>query len=492
VPNPIPRFPVIDLRPINAILGILIAILGTMMLVPAIVDLVSGDPDWLVFVVSAGVTVFVGSSLWLAGRQEEPAVLSVRQAFLLTALSWIVLSGFGALPFMWSAPDLNFARAYFETVSGLTTTGASVISDLDTMPPGILLWRSLLQWYGGIGIIVFAIAVLPMLQIGGMQLFRTESSDKSEKFLPRIGQIANRIIVVYVTLTVTCAVLYAITGMDLFDAVNHAMTTISTGGFSTHDGSFGHFANRTAEYIAVVFMIAGSLPMVLLVRAFAGDFHKLWVNPEVRLFLAIIAVFTVASTLQQRAFHLNYGEESFRLALFNVTSLITTTGFAAVDYAPWGALSDALYFLVMFLGGCTGSTTGGLKMFRLLVLASAVRQHLRRVIYPNGVFPIRFGATPVTDDVAASVMSFLFFYIASFFAVGLIINMMGFDLRTSFSAAVAAVANVGPGLGPLIGPAGTYGPMNDTAIWLLSFAMLVGRLEIFTVFVLFLPQFWRP
>lgn len=481
----------IDLRPINAILGILIAVLGVMMTAPAVADLVHGHEDWVVFAVSAAATVFSGAMLWLTGRQAEPVRLNVRQAFVLTGLSWTVLAGFGGLPFMWSEAKLSFTDAYFESMSGLTTTGASVLSGLDGMPPGILLWRSLMQWYGGIGIIVVAIAILPMLRIGGMQLFRTESSDKSEKILPRVAQISNRIMIVYVALTAMCAAAYVLAGMSLFDALNHAMTTLSTGGFSTRDASIGHFRSTAIDYISVAFMIVGSLPMVLFVTAFAGDPARMWRSPEVRLFLLLIAAFTAAMVLQQRLAGIAIGEQAFRHALFNVTTLISTTGFATTDYTNWGAASDAILFAVMFLGGCTGSTAGGLKTFRLAIVGSTLAQHIRRVVYPNGVFPIRFGTTVVGDEVVASVMSFLFLYIATFVAVSIVLNGMGYDLHTAVSAAITCLANVGPGLGTIVGPAGNFAPLNDAAIWLLSFAMLVGRLELFTIFVLLLPRFWR-
>jgi trk system potassium uptake protein TrkH len=481
-----------DFRSVTAALGILIVVLGTMMMVPAIIDLAYRNDDWIVFAVSATVTIFAGCMLWLTGRQAEAARLTVRQAFLLTSMAWIVLAGFGGLPFMWSQLGLSFTRAYFETISGLTTTGSTVLTGLDSMPPGILLWRSLLQWYGGIGIIVVAISILPMLRVGGMQLFRTESSDKSEKVLPRVTEIANRIMTVYVLLSLACAFAYFAAGMTAFDAVNHAMTTLATGGFSTHDSSLGEFNSKAVDYIAILFMTAGALPMILYVRAMAGDLTALLRSSEVRLFLAVIAIFTLASVVQQRLADINTGETAFRYALFNVVTQITTTGFATTDYAVWGAASDAIFFFVMFLGGCTGSTAGGLKIFRLAILGTTVVQHLKRIIYPHGVFPIRYGGKPVGDDVVAAVMSFLFLYLLTFAAVALLLNSMGLDFKTAFSATIACLASVGPGLGSIVGPAGNFSTLDDAALWLLAFAMLVGRLELFTVYVLLLPRFWRP
>jgi trk system potassium uptake protein len=455
---------VTDLRPVNAALGILIAVLGTMMMVPAIVDLAHGHDEWIVFAVSAAVTVFAGSMLWLTGRQAEPARLTIRQAFLLTAFAWIALSAFAGLPLMWSEANLSFTRAFFETMSGLTTTGSTVLTGLDSMAPGILIWRSLLHWYGGVGIIVVGIAILPTLRIGGMQLFRTESSDKSEKVLPAVAQIANRIIVVYVLLSIVCAIAFWVAGMTLFDAVNHAMATLSTGGFSTHDSSLGEFKSAAIDYIAIAFMIAGALPMLLYVRMMVADRTALFRNAEVQLFLAIIMVLAIASMVQQRVSEINTGEQAFRLALFNVTTLITTTGFATTDYAGWGAASDAIFFLVMFLGGCTGSTAGGLKTFRIAIIGATIVQHVKRIVYPHGVFPVRYGEKRVSDDVVAAVMSFLFLYLFTFIVIAVALNMLGYDFKTAFSATIACVANVGPGLGPIVGPAGNYAAFNDTAL----------------------------
>jgi trk system potassium uptake protein TrkH len=483
--------PAIDLRPVNTILGILLALLSVMMTLPALVDLVNGNEEWVVFAAAAVTTGFVGGGLWLAGRQSAPARLSIRQTFLLTSLSWIVLSAFAALPFMWAGPKLSFTRAFFETMSGLTTTGATMLSGLDQMPPGILLWRSLLHWYGGVGIIVVAIAILPMLQIGGMQLFRTESSDKSDKILPRAAQIAGGIVGVYALLTLACMSAYFVAGMPIFDAINHAMSTLSTGGFSTHDSSLGFYKSPAVEYVAIVFMLAGALPMLLFVSAFTGRVDRLWTNAEVRLFFAVVLFLAMLSALQQMLAGHATGEEAIRNGLFNVTTLITTTGFVSTDYTNWGAASDVLFFLVMFLGGCTGSTSGGLKAFRIGILGAALIQHLKQMIYPSGVFPVRWAGASVPDDVVSSVFTFLFMYAATFLVLGVALNLGGYDLRTAFSAAIACLGNVGPGLGPVVGPATNFAALDDITVWLLSFAMFVGRLELFTVYVLFLPRFWR-
>lgn len=481
----------IDFRPIAAILGVLLAILGTTMMIPALVDLIAGERDFVVYAAAAVITAFVGLSLWLAGRSSEVEKLDLRQAFVLTTASWLLLSAFAAIPFMWAQTDLSFTDAYFEAMSGLTTTGATVVTNLDTRPPGVLIWRAFLHWYGGIGIIVMAMALLPMMQIGGMQLFRAESSDKSEKMLPRAAQMAKSILGTYLLLSFACAVTYAFLGMSVFDAIAHAMSTISTGGFSTHDASIGYFKSPAIDYAAIFFMLAGSLPFVLYLRVLAGDFSRLFANTEVRLFLSLVLLFTLVSTVQQVRGGIAVGETALRQALFNVVSIMSTTGFVAVDFTHWGPPTDALYFILLFLGACTGSTAGGMKSFRIAILGSALGQHLKRIIYPSGVFPVLYGGKPISDEVVASVLSFAFLYLASFMVIGMTINAVGFDMISAFSLSITAIANVGPGLGPVVGPAQNFSALPEHVIWLLSFGMVVGRLELFTVLVLFLPSFWR-
>lgn len=482
----------LDLRPIAATLGIVLSILGAAMLLPALADASShhgvGGAD--VFLGTAAVTIFVGVLLWMSGRSAQKKRLDLRQTFLLTFCLWAVLSAFAALPFMWGPPHLSLSHALFESVSGLTTTGSSVMSGLDTMSPGILLWRALLHWFGGMGIVVIAIAVLPVLSIGGMQLFRSESSDKSEKFLPRVGTIAKGLLLSYALLTALCTAGYLFAGMTFFDAVTIAMSTLSSGGFANSDSSIGVFANPAVDYVAVVFMLLASMPFPLFARALTGDVTRLFTNSEVRLFLLIVAIFTLASFAQQTLQGIAHGEQAFRGALFTVASLISTTGFMAVDYTNWGPLSDALFFVLMFLGGCTGSTSGGLKALRLAIAGEAVRQHLKRIFYRNGVFPIRYGGAPVADDVVASVLGFTFLFFATFVVIGVSLSCMGLDLRTAFSASIASLSNVGPGLGPVVGPATNYSALPEGAVWMCTLAMLLGRLEILTVLVLLLPRFW--
>ena len=376
-------------------------------------------------------------------------------------------------------------------MSGLTTTGSTVIVGLDDAPPGILLWRALLQWQGGIGIIVMAIAVLPMLGIGGMALFRTESSDQSEKVLPRAAQMSTVIGLIYLTLSVAAAVAYWLAGMTFFEAMCHAMTTISTAGFSTSDTSIGHFASPAIEWIATVFMVIGGLPFVLYFQLVRGNGELLWRDSQTRAFLVliVIAVGVMAGWLwlaNDTAL-----EIAVRHAAFNTVSVITGTGYASTDYNSWGGFAVTLLLFVMVVGGCTGSTTGGIKMFRFQVISAIVPVQIRRLLLPHGIFVPHYNRKPIPDAAADSVMSFFFLFALIFVAVAVALAGFGLDFMTSVSGALTALANVGPGLGDVIGPAGNFASLPDGAKWLLSAAMLLGRLELFTVLVLFTPRFWR-
>ena len=357
----------IDFKPILFVIGALLATLGCTMMFPAMLDLAEGNPDWVTFAASSLVTVFVGITLALSNHGPI-SELTIKQAFLLTTLSWIALATFSALPFAWSILDMPYTDAFFEAMSGLTTTGATVITGLDGAPPGILLWRSLLQWLGGIGIIVMALAVMPMLQIGGMQLFRMESSDNSEKILPRAAQLANSIFGLYVVLTLLCIFGYMATGMPSFDAVAHAMTTISTGGFSTRDASIGAFENAAIEMIGIIFMIAGSLPFGLYIYAINGQVRRLFEDSQVRWFFAVLVFFILLAYYSQKIGADPDGTGHFRRAAFNVVSIMTGTGYATNDYGQWSLFSEALFFFIMFIGGCAGSTSCGIKIFRFQVL----------------------------------------------------------------------------------------------------------------------------
>jgi len=479
-----------DFRPIFLVIGILLTALAFGMVVPAVVDALVGNPDWQVFAGSAGVTVFVGVAMILTTRSGGLR-LSVRQAFVMTALSWTVLTVFAALPFMFSDLRMSFTDAFFEAMSGITTTGSTVITGLDTAPPGILLWRALLQWLGGIGIIVMAIAVFPMLRVGGMQLFRMESSDPSEKAMPRATQIATGIGLIYLALTFLCAGGYWLAGLSGFDSVAHAMTTIATGGYSTSDGSIGHFDNAMVDVIAVIGMIVGSLPFILYLKTVQGDFSSLGRDSQVHWFLSIVAVAVLAVAA---ALWLDGGVEpvtALRHAAFNVVSVMTGTGYAISDYGQWGTFAMPIFFFIMFIGGCAGSTTCGIKIFRFQVLYAAARTQIHHLLQPHGVFIPYYNRRPIPDEVIVSVLSFFFVFGLCFALLAIGLGMLGLDYVTAISSAATAISNVGPALGPIAGPAGTFQPLPDAAKWLLSIGMLLGRLELFTIIVLFSRSFWR-
>lgn len=480
----------IDFRPIFLVLGTLLATLSVVMLIPAAVDAFSGNPDWQVFTTAAGVTAFIGVSLALTSRAGG-ARLNVRQAFILTTMSWIVLTGFAALPFAFSQLDMSYTDAYFEAMSGITTTGATVIELLDTAPPGILLWRALLQWMGGIGVIVLAIAVLPLLRVGGMQLFRMESSDQSEKSMPRAASIATAIGGLYLGFTIIWAFALWLAGMSGFDAIAHAMTTIATGGYSTVDASIGHFDSAMIDTIVTLGMVVGSLPFLLYWSALQGNPGAFWRDTQVQWFLIVLCfVIVLVAGWLWLANGIN-PQQALRFASFNVVSIMTGTGYATASFDQWGSFAIPIFFFIMFIGGCAGSTTCGIKIFRFQVLYAAARSQFHYLVQPHGVFIPNFNRRPIPEEVIGSVLSFFFVFGVTFAFLALALSLIGLDFLTSISGAASAIANVGPGLGPVIGPDGNYASIPDAAKWVLSAGMLLGRLELFTIMVLFTRTFWR-
>jgi len=477
------------LRPIFLIVGLLLATLGAAMFLPALIDLVADNEDWEVFAFTGTLTLLIGLGLY-SGARGTKNQLSTRQAFVMTTVAWLALTIFGAFPYYLSGIAPSFTDAFFESMSGLTTTGSTVLTNLDSAPPGILLWRGIQQWLGGLGIIVMAIAVFPMLQIGGMQLFKVEAFDTAEKIMPRATQISGSITLVFILITALCVVAYLLAGMNLMDAVVHAMTTVATGGFSTHDDSIAFFDSNAIELVGIVFMILGSIPFILYVQAGQGQPHKIWENSQVQVFLFLLA------GLIAIAWALHPGVEGDPLArtiqsAFNVTSIMTGTGYASADYGLWAPGSNAFFFAIMFIGGCAGSTSCGIKVFRFQVLFEVIKQQTSRIFYPNGIFVMRFNDARIENSVAGAVMNFFVIYFLLFGLFVIMLNLTGLDFLTSMSAAGTAISNVGPGLGEIIGPSGNFKELNDVAKWLLSAAMLVGRLELFTVLVLFMPRFWR-
>ncbi|MCB1784326.1 MAG: TrkH family potassium uptake protein [Alphaproteobacteria bacterium] len=471
-------------------LGMILVIIGIACIVPALLDW--GDPkgNTDAFIRCAIASAFFGGILIISNSGFSRDI-NIKQGFLITTLSWFFLGLFTSFPFYMSNINISFTDAFFESVSGITTTGSTVLHGLDDMSKGVLLWRSMIQWIGGIGIIGFAIVFLPFLRIGGMQLFRTESSDKSEKIMPRAKQIASSVFVVYLLLTSIFCLTYRVLGMSWFDAVNHAMTTISTAGYSTHDASFGYFNSYALDMAGSLFMLMSGLPFLLYVKLVYQGKFPFFSDDQFKAFIAITLGLTLIMTIWLWA-HSEYSlANSFRYTIFHVSSVITTTGFATTDYLTWGPFSITFFLFISYLGGCAGSTGGGLKIMRIIIALKASDKHIKRLIHPHGVFTVRYQGTPLQNDVIKDVFGFLGLYVLANAFFTLILAWMGLDFETAISAAATAISNTGPGIGNVIGPAGNFAPLPDAAKWILCFCMILGRLEIITVFVLFRPEYWK-
>lgn len=480
----------LDLRPIFYVHGILLLLLSAAMLLPFFLDLIHGNATWSVFAQSIFITAFTGCILILT-NQGGSRKMNVRQAFVFTTSAYFMLAAFASQPFYVSGIASNFIDALFEAASGITSTGSTVLTGLDSMPHGILLWRSILNALGGIGIVVLAMAILPMLNVGGMQLFKTESSETMEKMLPRTTQIASTIGLVLGFLMTACALCYWLAGMSGFDAVNHALTTVATGGFSTHDASLGFFRSATIEWIGVIFMLSGAVPIMLYFQTIHGKPLALWQDRQVRWLVSIILLASVILFLAQLSNGAENGWLALRHSLFSVTAIVTTTGYSVTDYTAWGAYATGMFYIILVIGGCTGSTSGGVKIFRFQILYETAKMQLNRLMHPHGVFVPRYNNRPISQEISASVMSFIILFGASFSLLAVILSFYGLDFVTAMSAAAQSLANVGPGLGPEVGPAGNYSGLPDGAKWWLATAMIVGRLELFTALVLLTVTFWR-
>ncbi len=478
-----------DLRPVGYVIGLLVAVLGLTMALPLVVDLAEGNGHWPAFLQAGVLTFLTGALIALSCQSSKRAGLTIQQTFLLTTGVWVALPLFGALPFLMGSTNATFVDAIFEAMSGLTTTGSTVLSGLDAMPKGMLLWRGVLQWLGGIGIIVVAMVFLPELRVGGMQIFRSESFDTFGKILPRATQISSRISVVYLSLTMICALTYMLAGMNFFDAAVHSMTTIATGGFANYDASFGAHS-AMAEYFAVVFMMLAALPFVRFVQLTAGTARPLFRDSQIRTFFLTAAVIVLLLTLWQMSRSGGWSEENFRKVLFNTVSILTGTGYASANYMLWGGFPVTVLFFAGLIGGCAGSTACSIKVFRYQLLFSAIRAQLQQIRSPHGIFFTRYDGRPVGEDVLSSVISFFVYFIVTMGLLAVGLGLTGLDFTTSVSGAAAALANIGPGLGDIIGPAGNFASLNDTAKWLLIAGMLLGRLELLAVYAILTRQFW--
>ena len=481
----------LDLRPVFFVVGLMIAALGVAMFAPMVVDYAYGDRSWRAFGISGILTTLLGGALALATYTPKPN-LRARGAFLLTFLSWVALSLFASIPFLMDPLKLSVTDALFEATSGITTTGSTVLTGLDDMPRGILLWRAILQWIGGVGIVVTAMAVLPMLKVGGMQLFRLESSDMGEKILPKAASLAAGIGGIYVVLTLMCMFGYIATGMDGFDAICHAMTTLATGGYSTSDASMGGFMDNGADLVGIAFMMAGGIPFgVYLLMATRGDWKAPFRDSQVRAFVTVMIALIAMVTFYLWVNSELTNSRALRLAAFNVVSIVTGTGYATADYNAWGPFAVSAFFAFMFIGGCAGSTACSLKIFRYQVAFEGLRAYLFKMPRQHAVAPLRYGGKPLPESVLFSVMGYFFLFFMTFAVVAILLSIIGLDPITAWSGAGSAVANVGPGLGDIIGPSGTYQTLPGEAKWVLMIAMIVGRLEIVTALVVLTPAFWR-
>ena len=480
-----------DLRPVFFVIGLMCSALGLLMFIPMIVDVLDEGRAWRAFGISGGITTLFGALLATISYTPKPT-LRARGAFVLTVFAWLTLSVLSAMPFLFEPINLSLTDALFEATSGITTTGATILTGLDNMPRGVLMWRAILQWIGGVGIVVTAMAVLPMLKVGGMQLFRLESSDMGEKILPRAASLAGGISLIYLGLTVACFIGYMMTGMNWFDATAHAMTTLATGGYSTSDASMGGFMDNGADIVCVAFMMAGGMPFgVYLLMTTRGDWRAPFRDSQVRAFLtamtALIAIVTLFLLLSEQ-FEFSRG---LRLATFNTVSIVTGTGYATADYNAWGPFAMAAFFAFMFIGGCAGSTACSIKIFRYQVAFEAMRNYLLRMPRQHAVVPMRYGGKPLPPSVVYSVMSYFFVFFLTMVVAAALLSLIGLDPITAWSGAGSAIANVGPGLGDIIGPAGTYQDLPGSAKWVLLITMIIGRLEIVTALVLLTPAFWR-
>ncbi len=472
------------------LIGILLVVLGSSMLAPYAIQVILNEKSHS-FISASFVTIFIGVLFILANLEKE-FKLNLRQTFLFSSLAWFMVAAFGSLPFLLSTQNFTLSEAFFESMSGITTTGATIISDLDNSPKSILLWRAIMQWLGGIGIVVMAITILPLLKVGGMQLFKMEGPDSTEKILPRTIEVATIIISTYIVLTFICGLFYWIFGMTVFDSVSHAMTTIATGGFSTHNDSIGFFKNSNIEIVASIFIILGSIPFISYLKFVQGNKKIFFQDVQIKglIYLLAISIFIMFFYL----ILINYESsllDKIRISSFNVISILSGTGYVTDDFGLWGKFSLIFFLLLMFIGGCAGSTACGIKIFRLQMLLIFLKNQIKKLVSPNSVIITKYNNQKISDSFINSVIIFIFTFLFIFLIIAMLLSISGLDLITSISGAASSISNVGPGLGDIIGPNGNYRDIPDLSKWILSVGMLLGRLELFAVLVLFFPSFWR-
>ena len=469
--------------------GLFSLLLSGAMLVPMAVDLYDGNPDWQVFLTTS-LIVGILALLTVMATFHHRTPFSRRLGFLVVNAVWLTSSVICALPYIFSSLDIRLSQAVFESVSGLTTVGSTAFAGLDRMPRGILMWRSLTQWIGGIGIIGMGLLLFPFLRVGGMQIFKMESSAQSDSPLPHFAQFSAWLMLIYVALTAMCAFGYGVTGMTVFEAINHAMTTLSTGGYSTRDSSFKYFHGSTM-WVSIVFMILGALPFIAMLKALLSRDLRQAYDPQIPVIFGLIIGMSTLVYLTSLAYaHLPWDELVVE-SVFAVVSIMTTTGYVSEDWGLWGTEIMAVMIVAMLVGGAAGSTSGGFKTYRLIVMFKAMMVTMSELIYPNGVFVVRYDGRRVPDATIKSIMVFAFVFVGAWIIFTFILAATGIDTVTAFSGTLTALSNVGPGLGPVIGPVGNFSTITDVGLYVLSFAMLLGRLEILTILVLFSPLFWK-
>ena len=459
------------------------------MIVPISFQLIYNEFD-STFVISGIITITFGILFFLSNIDHLKSI-NTQQAFLLTALSWLSIAIFGSLPFFFSELNLSITDSFFESMSGITTTGATILENIERSPKGILIWRAMLQWLGGIGVILMAITLMPIMNIGGMQLLKVTSYDTSEKILPKSKEVSLRLIKVYLTLTTLCAISYKIFGMNTFDSITHSMTTIATGGFSNYDQSIGYFSNPNIEIISILFILLGSIPFILYIKFISDDKKIIFKDEQVKLFLKLTLISILILFFYLIIINKNIYEIHIRSVIFNVVSILTGTGYVTKEFDQWGNFPLIFFLILMFIGGCAGSTTCGIKIFRVHILYYFIRNQLMKIIYPRAIINLKYNNNKVEDKLIASIISFIYLYILIFFILASLLTLTGLDFITSISGAASSLSNVGPGLGSEIGPNSNYSSLPDQSKWLLSIGMILGRLEIFALLIIFLPSFWR-
>ncbi len=478
-------------RSIFYLMGWLLLILAVAMIPPAVIDFFENDPDYKAYLLSASITIFLGVLFVFSNKSSKEIEFDKKDSFLFTTLSWVMAVGFSSLPFLFSSLSLSWTDAAFETVSGLTTTGSTALKNLESLSKGILFWRATLQWLGGIGIVVMALTLLADMRIGGMELFQSESSDRSEKFLPRMAQITKVILLIYILLTLLCFLALRAGGMSWFDAICHSFTTVSTGGFSTHDRSIEYFNSPLIECILMVFMFLGGTTQILFAHLGGKNWRLFFQDQQfqsyARIVMAAVLMIVIWNLLKLK----DSPEVILTKSTFNMISSITTTGFGSSDYNGWGSFALILFFFAPFIGGCTGSTSGGIKVFRFEVLWEVILIHLQKLRRPHGIFLPKYKSRKISESVFDSVTAFFVLFIFCFAALSLALSFLGLDFITTLSAAGSMLTNLGPGLGDLIGPTKTYGDLEPSVKWILMLGMLLGRLELLTILVLFVPSFWK-